>query len=444
MEEKIKLRDKLADIALQWQASFGVAPSITSSISEYDAAMLIGMSEKEYSNYMRDKTAVAKGTDFVYRNIRYQVKANRPSGKKGSKVTMVPKASNYEWDRLIWILYDKDYVMQEAWEWYMKDYKMAFENKKDYLPKTTEKGTACIIDNRKSWIQKTTKTNSFMIEKIMSKLGMVVLWCIVIIYGIVVITHICSDIIGVVVLVILAVVSIAFVLFAKRYKIWFKRRVKMLSTICEKSPDDSYIMPEEKFTESFDSANFFVQYKPETKEFFFCSYYYFIFPDYVETWSKAVKEVKALVSKEAPEIKVEVNSVGQLGKDFTLIMSPKDAKKSFLLSLAHLCIRLRSQLPCNNRILTYKFYFKIKVFDTICYGEFDGVRVSKAITISADGNYCVANVYVDSCFPEDFIKLNPPMSIILQYDLYSIETNMLVSKEEFDAHWEKCKDLCES
>ena len=88
MEAIIKLRDKLVDIALQWQASFGIAPSITSSISEYDAAMLVGMSEKEYSDYMRDKTAVAKGTDFVYRNIRYQVKANRPSGKKGSKVTM--------------------------------------------------------------------------------------------------------------------------------------------------------------------------------------------------------------------------------------------------------------------------------------------------------------------------------------------------------------------
>ena len=41
MEEKIKLRDKLVDIALQWQANFGVAPSITSSISEYDAAMLV-------------------------------------------------------------------------------------------------------------------------------------------------------------------------------------------------------------------------------------------------------------------------------------------------------------------------------------------------------------------------------------------------------------------
>ena len=46
---------------------------------------------------MKDKTAVSKGADFVYKNTRYQVKANRPSGKKGSRVTMVPKASNYEY-----------------------------------------------------------------------------------------------------------------------------------------------------------------------------------------------------------------------------------------------------------------------------------------------------------------------------------------------------------
>ena len=108
------LRNKLVDIALEWQENFGVAPSITSAISEYDAAMLIGMLESEYSEYMKDKTAVSKGDDFVYNNTRYQVKANRPSGKKGSFVTMVPKASNYEWDKLIWILYDSKYVMQEA------------------------------------------------------------------------------------------------------------------------------------------------------------------------------------------------------------------------------------------------------------------------------------------------------------------------------------------
>ena len=244
----------------------------------------------------------------------------------------------------------------------------------------------------------------------MSKLGMVVLWSCVIIYGVYIFLLLFfTNIIGLAILAVLAIIVIAFKLYRNRYKILFKRQVKMLSRVCEKSPDDSLIIPEEQFTESFDSANFFIQYKPETKEFFFSSYYYL-----------------------------------QIGKDFTLIMSPKDAKKSFLLSLAHLCIRLRKQLPCNNRILIYKFYFKIKVFDTVCYGEFDCVRVSRAITISADGNYCVANVEIDGCFPEDFIKHNPPMSIILQYDLYSIETNMLVSKEEFDAYWEKCKDLCES
>ena len=273
------------------------------------------------------------------------------------------------------------------------------------------------------------------------KLGMVVLWSCVIIYGVYIFLLLFfKNIIGLAILAVLAIIVIAFKLYRNRYKILFKRQVKILSRVCEKSPDDS-----QQFTESFDSANFFIHYKPETQEFFFSSYYYIILPDCVETWNKAVKELKDLVAKEAPDTKVEVNSVGQFAKDFTLIMFPKNAKKSFLLSLAHLCIRLRSLFPCNNRILIYKFYFKIKVFDTVCYGEFDCVRVSRAITISANGNYCVANVEVDGCFPEDFIKLNPPMSIILQYDMYSIETKMLVSKEEFDAHWEKCKvkDLCE-
>lgn len=140
------LRDKLVEIALQWQEHFGVAPSITSAISEYDAAMLVGMTEGDYSEYMQDKTAVSKGVDFVFKNIRYQVKANRPSGKKGSPVTMVPKATNYEWDRLIWILYDKNYVMQEAWEWGVQDYILAFDNIKRLSPKHYRKGK-CLYNN---------------------------------------------------------------------------------------------------------------------------------------------------------------------------------------------------------------------------------------------------------------------------------------------------------
>ena len=134
------LRDELVKIALQWQERYGVAPSITSTISEYDAAMLVGMSENEYSAYMKDKTAVNKGSDFVFNNTRYQVKANRPSGKKGSFVTMVPKAANYEWDRLIWILYDKNYVIQEAWEWGVEEYKDAFDAIKRLSPDHYRKG----------------------------------------------------------------------------------------------------------------------------------------------------------------------------------------------------------------------------------------------------------------------------------------------------------------
>jgi hypothetical protein len=34
------LRPRLVDIALTWQQQFGVAPSITSAVSEYDAAAI--------------------------------------------------------------------------------------------------------------------------------------------------------------------------------------------------------------------------------------------------------------------------------------------------------------------------------------------------------------------------------------------------------------------
>ncbi len=134
------LRKRLVEVALEWQEKFGVSPSITSSLSEYDAAMLVGMTESEYSEYMKPKTAVSKGTDFMFNGIRYQVKANRPSGKPGSYVTMVPKATNYEWDKLLWILYDKNYIMQEAWEWNVKDYIIAFDNVKRLSPAHYRKG----------------------------------------------------------------------------------------------------------------------------------------------------------------------------------------------------------------------------------------------------------------------------------------------------------------
>ena len=135
-----ELRNKLVSIALEWQKSYGIAPQITTPISEYDAAMLVGVPEQEYSDFMQDKTAVNRGSDFTYESIRYQVKGNRPSGKPGSKITMVPKATNYDWDILIWVMYDKDYVIQEAWQWDVESYKIAFDAKKRLSPNDYRKG----------------------------------------------------------------------------------------------------------------------------------------------------------------------------------------------------------------------------------------------------------------------------------------------------------------
>jgi hypothetical protein len=128
-------------VALEWQKQFGVAPQITSAISEYDAAMMLGCSEAEYSRQMQSRTAVSKGFDFAYDGFRYQVKANRPSGRRGSKVTLVAKPTNYEWDKLIWILYDREYLVEEAWLWDCNCFMEQFHEKKRLCPDDMRRGT---------------------------------------------------------------------------------------------------------------------------------------------------------------------------------------------------------------------------------------------------------------------------------------------------------------
>ena len=95
---------------------------------------------------MQDKTAVAKGSDFEYRGTRYQIKGNRPSGKPGSKITMVPKATNYDWDVLIWVMYDKHYVIQEAWMWDVGPYREAFHEKKRLSPNDYRQGKRLALE----------------------------------------------------------------------------------------------------------------------------------------------------------------------------------------------------------------------------------------------------------------------------------------------------------
>ena len=135
------LRQRLVDVALEWERSFGNAPAITSALSEYDAAILIGHTENEYKRSMQGATAVQKGFDFLYKTKRYQVKANRPSGKPGSKVTLVAKAMNYHWDYLVWVLYNQSYEIQEAWLWGVEAYKAEFHEVKRLSPNHIRKGT---------------------------------------------------------------------------------------------------------------------------------------------------------------------------------------------------------------------------------------------------------------------------------------------------------------
>ena len=128
------LREQLVSVALSWERAFGNAPQITTVLSEYDAARLVGCSTNSYSRVMQGVTAVQKGYDFVFNGARYQVKGNRPSGKRGSFVTWVSKATNYDWEYLVWVLYDSQYRIQEAWQWEVSAYKDAFDTVKRLSP----------------------------------------------------------------------------------------------------------------------------------------------------------------------------------------------------------------------------------------------------------------------------------------------------------------------
>lgn len=102
--------------------------------------MLVGCTEGEYSLCTREQTAVQRGYDFTHGGVRYQVKANRPSGKPGSFVTLVAKPKNYEWEYLVWILYDNGYVIQEAWLWEVGPFKTAFDAISRLSPKHMRQG----------------------------------------------------------------------------------------------------------------------------------------------------------------------------------------------------------------------------------------------------------------------------------------------------------------
>jgi hypothetical protein len=138
--EDDQLRNLLVKVSLEWELRFAVAPRITSDVAEYDAAKLVGSSLRVGKGRSESDTAVTKGVDFWKVKEAYQVKSNRPSGKPGSTVTLVGKATSFDWDKLVWVLYDREYNIEEAWEFTRDEYKRLFESEKRISPEDMRKG----------------------------------------------------------------------------------------------------------------------------------------------------------------------------------------------------------------------------------------------------------------------------------------------------------------
>ena len=134
------LRDQLVRVALDWQEAYGNAPSITGALAEYDAAILVGCTEAEYKNQMIGRSVVAAGYDFEHDNKRYQVKAGRPSGRSGSKITLVAKPKNYDWDFFVWVHYRTNYDPLEIWCWAVEEFQKKFGDKKRLSPVDIRQG----------------------------------------------------------------------------------------------------------------------------------------------------------------------------------------------------------------------------------------------------------------------------------------------------------------
>ena len=134
------LREQLVEAALSWESAFGNTPLITTVLSEYDAASLVGCPLAEYASSAQGITAARKGHDFVFHGARYQAMGNRSGARPGSFVIWVPRASNYKWDYLVWIMYNSQYDIHEAWQWEVADYVDAFDSVRRLSPADLRRG----------------------------------------------------------------------------------------------------------------------------------------------------------------------------------------------------------------------------------------------------------------------------------------------------------------
>jgi hypothetical protein len=129
----LRLRDRLIHSILEWQEKYGNAPHITPTISEYDAARLVGMSEEEYAQRERGRTPASRKFNFIYKEKRYRVFGSRQFSEGPGRAVIHKKPTNYEWDYFICILYNRPYVIEEAWLWNVASFEEYFDQN-DRMP----------------------------------------------------------------------------------------------------------------------------------------------------------------------------------------------------------------------------------------------------------------------------------------------------------------------
>lgn len=138
------VRDQLVQTLSKWEERFGFFPGqagITAAVSEYDAAMMLGHNEDEYIASITGRGPVGRGYDFVFNSKKIQVKANRPSRRPGAAVWNAgPRVNTDGWDILIYILYDEDYVIQEAYQFDSDTYENMFANRTSLRLEDMRKG----------------------------------------------------------------------------------------------------------------------------------------------------------------------------------------------------------------------------------------------------------------------------------------------------------------
>jgi hypothetical protein len=84
------LRDRLVAVALEWQAKYGNAPSVTSEVAEYDAARLVGGDEDELLH--QNEAAFSRGKGPALRSRWEPVLGNGEPSER-TQISRIPAPS---------------------------------------------------------------------------------------------------------------------------------------------------------------------------------------------------------------------------------------------------------------------------------------------------------------------------------------------------------------